>query len=351
MINSQKQEGGDGSNNMQAQHMVVHVGIDEKRAREIYQEMTAQVRAEYTQEALSIANDRVNEFEKRLLPKMDDVEGALNAFADPSFQLLLVEAQKTAASTERPQDYDLLSELLIHRFKKGDNRIARAGISLAVGIVDKISDEALVGLTLANAMIHFHPTSGDILEGLDILDDLFGNIIYRELPTGQEWLDHLDVLSAVRLNMAGKLRKTREIYSMNLNGYVDVGIEKESENHTKAIEILKNNNFSDDTLVEHTLDNNFIRLPLPFKGRIKTLTLPESQKDALNSVYDLYSQDANIKQKNIEKFMDEWNKRPNLNALREWWDTVSPSFSITSVGRVLAHSNAQRCDKRLPPLD
>ena len=33
MINSQSQKGGDGSTNLQAQQMVVHVGIDEKRAR------------------------------------------------------------------------------------------------------------------------------------------------------------------------------------------------------------------------------------------------------------------------------------------------------------------------------
>lgn len=351
MINSQKQEGGDGSNNMQAQHMVVHVGIDERRAREIYQEMTLQVRAEYTREALTIANSRVNEFEKKLLPKMEEVEGALNAFADPSFQLLLVEAQKTAASSERPQDYDLLSELLIHRFQKGDNRIARAGISLAVGIVDKISDEALVGLTVAHAIIQFHPTSGDIFQGLDTLNDLFGNILYRELPTGQDWLDHLDILSAVRLNVLGNLMKTQERYSRMLSGYVDVGIQKESENHSKAQEILEKNGFADDILVEHALNNDFIRLPLPLRSRIDSFEFTKPQIDALNSVFDLYSQDANMKQNNIQKFMDEWNKRSNLRTIKEWWDNISPSFSITSVGRVLAHSNAQRCDKRLPALD
>ncbi len=60
------------------------------------------------------------------------------------FQLLLVEAQKAAASTERVADYDLLSELLIHRFEKGENRVMRAGISRAVEIVDKISDDAML---------------------------------------------------------------------------------------------------------------------------------------------------------------------------------------------------------------
>lgn len=90
----QSQKGGEGSNNFQAQEMVVQVGIDEKRAREVFQEMNLQLRKEYTQEALEVANARVSEFENSLMPKMERVEGALEAFADPSFQLLLVEAQK-----------------------------------------------------------------------------------------------------------------------------------------------------------------------------------------------------------------------------------------------------------------
>ena len=200
MINKQSQKGGDQSTNIQAEQMVVHVGIDEKRAREVFQEMNLQLRQDYTQEALEVANARVSEFENSLMPKMEKVDGALEAFADPSFQLLLVDAQKTAASTERPADYDLLSELLVHRFKEGDNRIARAGISLAVDVVDKVSDEALLGLTVAHAVNSFQPVTGDINQGLDVLNDLFGKVIYGELPLGDDWLDHLDILNAVRLS-------------------------------------------------------------------------------------------------------------------------------------------------------
>jgi len=106
MIDKQIQEAGDNSKQLQAKNMIVNFGIDEKRAREIYQEMNEQVRSDYTKEALTTANSRITEFENRLLPKMEAIDGALEAFADPSFQLLLVEAQKTAASTERPADYD-----------------------------------------------------------------------------------------------------------------------------------------------------------------------------------------------------------------------------------------------------
>jgi F420-0:gamma-glutamyl ligase len=94
MENKQSQKAGDHSQQLQAGIVIVNNGIDEKRAREIYQEMNLQLRKNYTQEALVIANSRVSAFEDRLLPKMEAVEGALEAFADPSFQLLLLRRKR-----------------------------------------------------------------------------------------------------------------------------------------------------------------------------------------------------------------------------------------------------------------
>lgn len=368
MANKQIQEAGDNSNQLQASNMIVNIGIDEKRAREIYQEMNLQLKKDYTQEALNIANARVAEFENKLLPKMEAVDGALESFADPSFQLLLVEAQKTAASTERPADYDLLSELLIHRFQKGNNRIIRAGISRAVEIVDEISDEALLGLTVFHSVSSFFPASGSIQIGLNTLNDLFGKIFYAKLPVGNDWLDHLDILDAIRVSNFGTLKKLNEYYSLMLNGYVDVGIEKNSENYHKAVEILNNAGLPQNILIDHELNSDFVRIPIPNKEHINTLTLQltifqngqptiiktplsDAQKNAINSLYELYKADNNIKQRNVKKFMEEWDKLPNLKILREWWEGIGVSLQLTSVGKVLAHSNAQRCDKNLPALD
>ncbi len=367
-MSKQTQKGGDHSTNIQTEQMVVHVGIDEKRAREVFQEMNLQLRQEYTQEALEVANARVSEFENSLMPKMEKVDGALEAFADPSFQLLLVNAQKTAASTERPADYDLLSELLIHRFQKGDSRIARAGIGVAVDIVDKVSDDALLGLTVAHALNSFLPGSGEACQGLDVLNNLFGKIFYGQLPSGQEWLDHLDVLNAVRLNSFGSLKKVQQYYPEVLPGYIDAGIKKDSEDYAKAIEILDANNLPRGLLVEHSFNADFLRIPIPKRAQIESIALQqqvlqggtvtvvpvrlsEDQQQALSSIYDLYSQDNGIKQDNVNSFMAEWDKRPNLKTLREWWDNIPTTLIITSAGKVLAHSNAQRCDNSLPPMD
>ena len=343
------------------------MGIDEKRAREVFQEMNLQVRKEYTQEAAEIANSRLQQFEDSLMQKMEQVEGALEAFSDPSFQMLIVEAQKSAASTERLADYDLLSELLIHRFKKDDNRVARAGINVAVDIVDQISDDALLGLTVFHAVGQFAPISKYASDGLNILDELFGKIIYSDLPTGQEWLDHLDILRAVRQNPYGTIYSIRQIFAEKMSGFVDVGIKINSENHIKAKAILQEIGLSDDLLVEHCFNKEYVRLGVANKRHIEELfvikdvticdqivklpqKLTQQELSALESIYSLYSQENNVREQNINTLMAELEKRPNLKALNDWWDKIPFLISLTSAGKVLAHSNAQRCDNSLPEL-
>ncbi|WP_216645037.1 hypothetical protein [Halomonas sp. THAF5a] len=164
------------------------------------------------------------------------------------------------------------------------------------------------------------------------------------------------------------MKKTREYYSNTLSGYLDVGIEKESENHKMAIEILSKNNLPKDLLVEHDFNNQYLRIPVTNRGHIQNLSLnrvvmnegkprlmsfplTKNQLSAVESIYDLYTQDNNLRKINVDSLMVEWDDRPNLKALREWWDNIPMALAITSVGKVLAHSNAQRRDNTLPPLN
>lgn len=83
--------------------------------------------------------------------------------------MLLVDAQKVAA-TERSVDYDLLSELLVHRIEKGNDRHTRTGIHRAVEIVEDISNEALLGLTVVHSLNSFILVSSECASALDILE-------------------------------------------------------------------------------------------------------------------------------------------------------------------------------------
>ena len=226
---------------------------------------------------------------------------------------------------------------------------------------------ALLGLTVLHSLSNFIPNSGDIGKGLNLLNDLFGKVIYGDLPVGADWLDHLDILGAMRIStFGGELKKAEEYIPERLSGYVDVGIEKESEDYTKALELWDKNKLPKALLVDHLFNQSYGRLSIPnreslnqmkqqrIENRDGTSTyeeLSEDQIEVLRSIYDLYKKDANLRQQNIKSFMNEWNDRENLTKLRTWLDSIDTSFQLTSAGKVLAHSNAQRCDKNLPAMD
>lgn len=354
------QKAGDNSTQVHASVVNVFNGITEERAREICKEEFEKI-VELTQEAKQTALQRVCELENRVIPKLSQINKGLDFFSNPDFQFLLIEAQKAAAKSERPVDYDLLSELLLHRVKNDSDREKRLGIKKAVEIVDSISDEALLGLTVLHSVSYFIPNSGDIFEGLNVLDNLFGKIIYGKLPEGNTWLDHLDILGAIRINSFGNLKPICDFYSEILDGYVCTGINKESEDYQKAIRMLSEIMIPNSILVDNVLNPGFVRIfinkqdsiNMMKKNIIPYLFVPLSNEEifTLKEITSLYSKDASLKQNVKNKFSKEWGKRPNLQLLKKWWEDIPNGITITEVGKVLAHVNARRCDSSLPPLN
>ena len=182
----QTQKSGNNSQMIQANNIVINQGITEKRAREICTEMYELNKKELTQEAFACAEERVQKFENSLMDKILKIEGAINSFSDPAFQLLLSSAQRTAVASEREQDYDMLSELLVCHIKEGKSRKTRAGISKAVEIVDKIDNDALCALTVVYTIQRFIPLAATSKQGIITLAGLFQKLMYMELPSDEQ---------------------------------------------------------------------------------------------------------------------------------------------------------------------
>ena len=313
----------------------------------------------YTSDAYNTANQRIEKLEANVLPKINQIDGMLPAFADPAFQILLRKAQQTAAATEREDDYSLLTELLVCHVQKGNDRKNRAGISQAIEIVDQIDNDALCALTVAHAVSHYLPVSGDFNTGLEVLNTLFSQLMYQELPSDVAWIDHLDILGAARFTMVGKLKTFSEYYSSRLDGYVCVGIKENSDEYNKAIEILKNAQINCEILVANECLEGFVRLKLTSKSSIEQLgyfkgltrvAIDDRQQDALRQVWDLYCQDPDLKNKAKTNFMTLWDSYTALHDLRIWWENTPQGFQITRVGEILAHTNAKRCSSEIPDL-
>lgn len=114
--------------------------------------------------------------------------------------------------------------------------------------------------------------------------------------------------------------------------------------------------------------NKLARLPVINKKQIGSLKLvnkqissgklvelpseiSNEQRSILEQIYDLYDKNEEQKKMVTENFSLEWKKRETLSSLLKWWNDIPMAFDITTVGTVLAHANAQRCDSSIPPLE
>lgn len=355
----QIQRAGNDSQQIQANSIIINNGISEERVRAIIEEQSLKLRDEYTEEAYKIAGERVNKFEESIMSRLTKIDDALSSFANPEFQILLHRAQLSAATTDKTDDYDLLTELLVCHIQKGNDRKTQAGINRAVSIISEIDNDALCGLTVAHAFAHFVPVTGVCTKGIQVLNDMFKKLIYQDLPFNEEWLDHLDVLGAIRLSSLGKMKKLDEYYSSVLNGYICVGLAHDSEEFNKAILLLREARINEKILIPNELLNGYYRLAITNENGIDALSIAfggvnipisQEQKATLNKIWKMYSNDLALKKQVSKKFIEIWNSYDALNKLKSWWDAIPQMFTITQVGKVLAQTNAKRCDSSLPDL-
>ena len=185
--------------------------------------------------------------------------------------------------------------------------------------------------------------NGNIKEGLQLMDELFSKLLYTELPKGDDWIDHLSVLGAVVIQ-TGSFNKFEEIYSSLIDGYVCVGVKKDSDEHKKVIEIMKSNDIDLDELVENELLPDYLRFSIAQQA-----SLYKEHKE-LKSIFELYSKDKQLMNISKSKFFEIWNTFPNLKTIKEWFDKIPTFFRITSVGYALAQTNAKRCYSEFPDL-
>lgn len=88
-VNKQSQQAGEGSQLVQAGTIVINQGVSEERVRTVFNEMVPRALEEYTKEAYTKANERITNWKNSVLPRVNEVKGMLEAFADPAFQQVL----------------------------------------------------------------------------------------------------------------------------------------------------------------------------------------------------------------------------------------------------------------------
>ena len=365
-MNNQIQKAGDNSQQIQAGTVIIQNGISEERVREICVEISKRAIKECTNEATAIANKKIEDFENVLIPKIQQIEGDFKSFSDPGFQVLLKKAQLTAMCSERQDDYKLLSELLVHRIKNKTNIKKKASITKAIEIIDQIDDDSLNAITVFHAVNAYVPVTGNITKGIKLLNGLYNKLNIEALPVDDLWIDNLSILDAVRIIPFFKIETLEDFMERALDGYVCIGIKKDSKEYFETLNKLDENKIDRNILVDNELLKGFVRLDISNKDRIpeisfletddekagkKIIPINEEQIKCLNDIWDNYSKDKTLKVQVKNNFNDLVHSFSAIKSVSLWYNAIKQNIYLTSVGKVIAHITAKSIDNTLPDLD
>ncbi len=91
---------------------------------------------------------------------------------------------------------------------------------------------------------------------------MFGKLMYMYLPNGDNWIEHLDILGAGRINSESRFKKLNEYYSELLAGYSAADICVASEEYYKAMKLLGGSSISPKVLVLLKLIDGYVGIPV-----------------------------------------------------------------------------------------
>ena len=237
--NIQTQKAGDNSTQIQVEKIENNYGMGVQEVTQIVKNEIDIALKENSLVAETVARKRLNEFSEIFLPKLVK-SNLIECFSEPAIQLFFRNTEKTAICTDSRNCYEILSEILIHRVNKKEDFTTIAATNKAIEIADKISDDALLFLTIFLCVNRFIPNNGNINQGLQLLDNLYGNILKeREIPYSQNIVDNLEIVGAIRKQELLTYKSFDDFFPDLLDGYANAGIDTETENYQKAKELLK----------------------------------------------------------------------------------------------------------------
>ncbi|MDR0979280.1 MAG: hypothetical protein LBL91_05100 [Lachnospiraceae bacterium] len=384
--NKQTQKAGENSQQVMAQNAIINnnYGLDKEAVRVIIDSEIDKILQECQIVANETALNRLNEFKDILIPKLVNAQ-VLDAFKEPSIQMLFRDAEKTAICSERKLDYELLSELLIHRTKK-DDITKNASIKNAIDIINYITEDALLVLTIFHSTTCFRPIMGDVNTGLELLENLFSKILTKRfLPKADEWVDNLEINKIMTFNSLGTTKRLSDYWFETFKSYTQIWIENGSDKYNEILVNFTKNNIPTDLLIVHPLNNNYYTLnilskemidkitflqtiPLPQLPKeiednftnlknVKNVTVPvqlsDIQKKVIIDIFDDETLCNNKENNNKTLFENKLKEFNTLNSINDWWNNhiVKLSIRLNYIGKVIAHTNAKNIDPTLPDLD
>lgn len=365
--NIKKQIGGDSSLQVQSDTFNQQInnyyvsGVTEEQVITIFNEQAKNIIQEYGIIAEEKANERINKFENITLEKIHNLEASLDAFKKPELRVFVSECYKSAVQTDLDSDYDVLSELLLERVKNDGNRAIYSYLKYATQIIPDLDSNALLALTVYFCTYNLTFNATRPLDVMRMMDELYKNVLYAKLPEKSDWIEQLEILRCIKTHQFYMPLSYIDFFKKTYSAFFEIGIKENSENYVKTIEMLNQNKIPSDIFEPHEFNPGYYKLRIARESDIDKITiklvpsgnsimLTEEQKSALHAIYKLYESNSALKAAISAKIEDTLKTYQYINSIISWLDKIKVSFSITSVGNLIANANSRIYEKQIPKL-
>ncbi len=320
----------------------INIGVTAEEVVNITRAEVARSVDQLSAAAKEIAEVRNQALGDRIIGAFEGRPELFQAFADPDFQFSLRDAARAAASTDDEHTEQLLVDLLTNRAEEGGSTRVRLATSQAIKAADKLSREALNGLTALWVISSLVPAAPNF-EGL--FSTMTANaqaLINLGLPD-RGWVRDLDVLNLARVQ-GGFVQHQRynEIAATWAKDSMVTGIDAEAETSRQLIASATTSIPELSAyIIAHPLKPGFLRLA--GKDQEELLSKLPSAAGASAELQQLsgqngYGMQDNTATVNLAKTIADSS---TLTKIADWWNNT-PAFDLTVVGDVVGFVNARR---------
>jgi hypothetical protein len=340
-MSRQEQRAGDGSTQIQASGDV-NIGLTAADVFEIIRTENQRVIEECSSVARQTADDPIRSFGNSVREAFQDKPELFAAFGDPDFQYALADASRAAASNDDEHTERLLVDLLTNRAERGNTSRARLTTSQAIRAADKLSAEALIGITAEWAIFRIQGLPPHLVVAhLISAENVATKLRALNLPADQGWLDEADALGLVRITDGALMHRKpyKQLIQDRVAAELVPGFDP-AECGPLVSALITSFPGLIEACPQHQLKEGFLRLP----GNSREELLAQHTGGEVNGDLEQLINTNRYGARDplaVTELERRVSVQPNAVAIAEWWDALRPA-SPTLIGQVIGFVNARR---------
>lgn len=309
--------------------------------REIAQTEISRARDELSQAAAQAAEARIQSLIDRVTEHFSDKPELFAAFGEPDFQYSLQDAGRAAASNDDEHTEQLLVDLLANRAAESTGARVRLATSQAVRAADKLSLEALNGITGLWGLSFLEANIDSPQVQVTWAAQLTQTLLGIGLPSGIAWMQDADALNLHRLQGGVVSRRTyAEFLHQKVAHHLNPGLSPDEDRDLLAA-VKKTVPEIGPMLTAHPLKEGFVRLPGKTRDDFTALLpgdlLRPPELDQLIEKNGHGAQD----QAALDTFNTLLSAHPSISEASAWWDPL-PAAEFRVIGDVIGFVNTRR---------